>query len=205
MLAALSIIASHNNGFFFVRSLPETLTSKTVITHPTNSKVLPRQTCGLYTHTIYKNKYPGGFAKLEASIHGGELFETILHNPVNIYMTHMSNYANDRLAPYTFKALFEFVQEYTNLRLKYAPSQVGPFDDDEQFPNSPNVGADVDSDNDYLVDTQDSLSQPDKSRGSLGPLRLANYYFNLYPRERELIWTVSGMPSLSLSQFLPLT
>lgn len=93
------------------------------------SQVLPRQTCGLYTHTIYRDRYPGGVEKLEASIKGGELFETILHNPVNIYMTHMSNYAHDRLALSTFSALIEFVQKYTNLQLKYSPSdngQLGP-------------------------------------------------------------------------------
>lgn len=88
----------------------------------TNYQVLPRQTCGLYTHTILRHKYPGGIERLDSMIRGGELFETILHNPVNIYMTHMSNYANDRLAPYTFTALLDFVQENTNLQLKYVPS-----------------------------------------------------------------------------------
>jgi len=114
-------------------------------------QVLPRQTCGLYTHTVYRDKYPGGIEKLDSSILGGELFETILHNPVNIYMTHMSNYANDLLAPYTFTALLQFVEANTNLRLKYAPS--GP--------------------------------------NQLGPTKLADYYFSLYPDEREPIWTVS--------------
>lgn len=48
-------------------------------------------------------------------------------------MTHQSNYANDRLAIYTFKRLFEFVRRYTNLQLRFAPSddpklepQLGP-------------------------------------------------------------------------------
>lgn len=45
--------------------------------------VLPRQTCGLYTHTIFIDKYPGTRQKLENSIHGGELFYTFVHNPVN--------------------------------------------------------------------------------------------------------------------------
>lgn len=119
--------------------------------------MLPRQTCGLYTHTIYRNKYPGGFGKLERNIRGGELFETVLHNPVNIYMTHMSNYANDRLAPYTFTELVEFVQSYTNLELKYAPS----------------------------------------TGNQSGPSKLADYYFNLYPNERQPLWTVSAILVLS--------
>lgn len=125
------------------------------------NQVLPRQTCGLYTHTIYRDKYPGGFGKLEASIRGGELFETILHNPVNIYMTHMSNYAHDRLALHTFRALVEFVQANTNLQLKYAPSRM------ENSNDGP---------------TQTPL---------LGPSKLAEYYFNLHPTEREPLWTVS--------------
>lgn len=41
-------------------------------------------------------------------------------------MTHMSNYANDRLALYTFSELIGFVQKYTNLQLRYAnPTQIG--------------------------------------------------------------------------------
>ncbi|KAG9509632.1 Bifunctional heparan sulfate N-deacetylase/N-sulfotransferase, partial [Fragariocoptes setiger] len=84
--------------------------------------VLPRQTCGLYTHTIFMDKYPGGMSKLIANIQGGELFQTIVHQPVNIFMTHMSNYANDRLALYTFGSLINFVHKWTNLRLKFASS-----------------------------------------------------------------------------------
>ena len=83
---------------------------------------MPRQTCGLYTHTIYWDKYPGGPGKLLQSVDGGDLFQTLLHQPVSIYMSHMSNYANDRLAPHTFERLFRFVQTNTNLQLKYAPS-----------------------------------------------------------------------------------
>lgn len=48
-------------------------------------QVLPRQTCGLYTHTSFLDKYPGGKKVLERSIHGGELFQTIVSNPVRIY------------------------------------------------------------------------------------------------------------------------
>ena len=46
-------------------------------------QVLPRQTCGLYTHTIFINKYPGGRSVLENSIRGGELFQTIVFNRVS--------------------------------------------------------------------------------------------------------------------------
>lgn len=74
-------------------------------------KVLPRQTCGLYTHTIFLDGYPGGKERLERNIFGGDLFMTFLYNPINIYMTHLSNYANDRLALYTFDKLFQFLGE----------------------------------------------------------------------------------------------
>ncbi|XP_076169765.1 N-deacetylase and N-sulfotransferase sfl isoform X2 [Ptiloglossa arizonensis] len=86
-----------------------------------NIMVLPRQTCGLFTHTIFIDRYPGGKDKLDKSIQGGELFQTIVHNPINIFMTHMSNYGNDRLALYTFESVIKFIQCWTNLRLSTAP------------------------------------------------------------------------------------
>lgn len=36
-------------------------------------------------------------------------------------MTHMTNYANDRVAPYLFKKLVKFIQRWTNLKLMSAP------------------------------------------------------------------------------------
>ncbi|OQV18743.1 Bifunctional heparan sulfate N-deacetylase/N-sulfotransferase [Hypsibius exemplaris] len=83
--------------------------------------VLPRQTCGLYTHTIFLASYPGGIDRLERSINGGDLFMTLLRNPINVYMTHLSNYAHDRLALYTFESLFNFSRKWTNLELRSAP------------------------------------------------------------------------------------
>ncbi|GLD74025.1 bifunctional heparan sulfate N-deacetylase/N-sulfotransferase 4 isoform X3 [Lates japonicus] len=46
-----------------------------------NIMVLTRQTCGLFTHTIYYKEYPGGPKELDKSIRGGELFLTVLLNP----------------------------------------------------------------------------------------------------------------------------
>ena len=46
-------------------------------------QVIPRQTCGLYTHTLFLKDYPKGQKKLEYSIHGGELFQVIVNNPVS--------------------------------------------------------------------------------------------------------------------------
>ncbi|KAM9847710.1 bifunctional heparan sulfate N-deacetylase/N-sulfotransferase 2 isoform 1-T2 [Aulostomus maculatus] len=84
-------------------------------------QVLPRQTCGLFTHTIFYNEYPGGSKELDKSIRGGELFLTILLNPISIFMTHLSNYGNDRLGLYTFESLVKFVQCWTNLKLQTLP------------------------------------------------------------------------------------
>lgn len=50
---------------------------------PALLQVLPRQTCGLFTHTIFYNEYPGGSRELDRSIRGGELFLTVLLNPVS--------------------------------------------------------------------------------------------------------------------------
>ncbi|KAM9193617.1 bifunctional heparan sulfate N-deacetylase/N-sulfotransferase 4 [Mergus octosetaceus] len=83
--------------------------------------VLPRQTCGLFTHTIFYKEYPGGPQELDKSIRGGELFLTILLNPISIFMTHLSNYGNDRLGLYTFANLASFVKRSTNLKLQTLP------------------------------------------------------------------------------------
>ncbi|XP_065215137.1 bifunctional heparan sulfate N-deacetylase/N-sulfotransferase [Planococcus citri] len=83
--------------------------------------VLPRQTCGLFTHTIFIERYPGGRLKLDESIQGGELFQTIVYNPINVFMSHMSNYGNDRLALYTFESVVKFLHCWTNLRVASAP------------------------------------------------------------------------------------
>ncbi|OTF72476.1 bifunctional heparan sulfate N-deacetylase/N-sulfotransferase-like protein [Euroglyphus maynei] len=79
--------------------------------------VLPRQTCGLYTHTIFIDRYPGGRDKLEKNVFGGDLFFSFIFNQVNVFMTHQSNYANDRLALYTFESVLKFLQCWTNLEL----------------------------------------------------------------------------------------
>lgn len=104
-----------------------------------NIKVLPRQTCGtsqfehfiiklltfllflgLFTHTMYIDRYPGGRDKLDESIQGGELFQTMVYNPINIFMTHMSNYGSDRLALYTFESVIKFLRCWTNIKLTSA-------------------------------------------------------------------------------------
>uniref|UniRef100_A0A671X287 [heparan sulfate]-glucosamine N-sulfotransferase n=1 Tax=Sparus aurata TaxID=8175 RepID=A0A671X287_SPAAU len=86
-----------------------------------NIMVLPRQTCGLFTHTIYYKEYPGGPKELDKSIRGGELFLTVLLNPISIFMTHLSNYGNDRLGLYTFVHLASFLRSWTNLKLHTLP------------------------------------------------------------------------------------
>ncbi|XP_048058702.1 bifunctional heparan sulfate N-deacetylase/N-sulfotransferase 1 [Megalobrama amblycephala] len=84
-------------------------------------RVLPRQTCGLFTHTIFHKDYPGGPQELDRLIDGGELFLTVLLNPISIFMTHLSNYGNDRLGLYTFKRLLNFLLTRTHLKLQTLP------------------------------------------------------------------------------------
>lgn len=52
------------------------------------SQVLPRQTCGLFTHTIFYKDYPGSPNELDKLINGGELFLTVLLNPVSRTQPH---------------------------------------------------------------------------------------------------------------------
>uniref|UniRef100_A0A915KIZ4 U1 small nuclear ribonucleoprotein C n=1 Tax=Romanomermis culicivorax TaxID=13658 RepID=A0A915KIZ4_ROMCU len=83
--------------------------------------VLPRQTCGLYTHTTLIDNYPGGRERLDSSIQGGELFFTFVLNKFLIFMTHQSNYAQERLALYTFISVLRFIRCYTNIELRSIP------------------------------------------------------------------------------------
>lgn len=50
--------------------------------------MLPRQTCGLFTHTIFYKDYPGSPNELDKLINGGELFLTVLLNPVSQVYIH---------------------------------------------------------------------------------------------------------------------
>lgn len=85
-------------------------------------KVIPRQVCGVYTKTLFYDLYPGGPQRLEAMINGGEIFDSFLYNPVNVFMTHQQNYGNaDRLAVYMFDKAFAFMRHYTNVVLRWAP------------------------------------------------------------------------------------
>ena len=104
--------------------------------------IVPRQTCGIYTHTVFIDSYPNGIGQLDEMIKGGEIFKTILFNRVLIFMTHMTNYASDRLAYYVFAKLFEFASKWTNLYFE-----------------------------------------------SLPPLQLAQKYFEIYPEDRDPLWT----------------
>lgn len=80
--------------------------------------VLPRQTCGIFTHTMNFTSYPNGIDKLVEMIDGGEIFKTLLFKQVLVYMTHFTNYASDRLALFVFKSLFDYTRKWTNIRLE---------------------------------------------------------------------------------------
>ena len=49
------------------------------------------------------------------------MFDTLLYNPVNIFMTHFSSYASDNLAQNLFEELTNFVLKWTPIRLVYKP------------------------------------------------------------------------------------
>jgi hypothetical protein len=83
--------------------------------------VLPRQTCGIYTHTIHIDSYPNGIDNLISMVRGGEIFKTIIYNRVLFYMTHMTNYGNDRLALFLFRNIFDYLMKWTNLEFKSMP------------------------------------------------------------------------------------
>ena len=88
-------------------------------------KVLPRQVCGLYTQVNYFRDYKGGERAFYRSARGGSLFETLLYNPVSVFMTHFSNYAGDNLAQKLFEELTYFVNKWTQIKIVYkTPSQL---------------------------------------------------------------------------------
>eukprot|EP00117_Sycon_ciliatum_P016688 scpid24542/ scgid2276/ Bifunctional heparan sulfate N-deacetylase/N-sulfotransferase; Glucosaminyl N-deacetylase/N-sulfotransferase; Sulfateless; Heparan sulfate N-deacetylase; Heparan sulfate N-sulfotransferase len=88
-------------------------------------RVLPRQTCGLFSHTLTRSTFPGGAERLFSLPNGGELFQTLVDNPISIFMSHYVNYGGEKLAIGLFESLFEFVTRYTNLELSsVAPTQL---------------------------------------------------------------------------------
>lgn len=89
--------------------------------HKSGIKVMPRQTCGIFTRDQFLAKYTHGIDKLEQMINGGELFDTVLLNRVLIFMTHMTNYGNDRMGLFVFRNLFNFMSNWTNLKFIALP------------------------------------------------------------------------------------
>jgi heparan sulfate N-deacetylase/N-sulfotransferase NDST2 len=83
--------------------------------------VLPRHLCGIFTHTTLKDKYPNGINSLLTMIEEGQIFQSFLFNQILIYMTHMTNYGNDRLGLFVFKYLFEYIHKWTNLKFVSIP------------------------------------------------------------------------------------
>ena len=56
---------------------------------------------------------------LKVKVYNSEMFTwNLCFVKVNIFMTHLSNYGNDRLALYTFESVIKFVQCWTNLEVK---------------------------------------------------------------------------------------
>ncbi|CAF0876781.1 unnamed protein product, partial [Didymodactylos carnosus] len=85
-------------------------------------QVLPRQTCGLFTNTLFYDQYPNGSHRLERNLMGGQLFRAMLTKPISIFMTHQMNYGYDRLANYLFSKLIYHISNWTNIRLQSVTS-----------------------------------------------------------------------------------
>ena len=84
-------------------------------------KVVPRSTCGIFTHTLFFNSYPNGLERLEAMINGGEIFKTVVYSQVLVFMTHMTNYGSDKLALFVFENLFKVLAKWTHLKFIALP------------------------------------------------------------------------------------
>jgi hypothetical protein len=109
-----------------------------------NIMVLPRQSLGVYTHTNFFNEYKNSLGELNllVQVQNGDVFKSMLFNRCIVFMTHMTNYANDRLALFVLKNLFDFLTKWTNLNFF-----------------------------------------------SLPPVKMAEKYFQLYPENKEPLWT----------------
>ena len=83
--------------------------------------VLPRYPSGVFTtnHLFDQLIYTKNHWK--SLTEGGNLFEMILYNQVNIFMTHFGNYGNDRIAMYLFENVFAFSSCWTNLKYYALP------------------------------------------------------------------------------------
>jgi hypothetical protein len=55
-------------------------------------RVLPRHSCHLFPYTYLTTHFVGGRDELLAIAQGGEVFMTLLHNPISIFVTHTPNY-----------------------------------------------------------------------------------------------------------------
>ena len=94
----------------------------------TGIMVVPRQTCGIYTHTLTLAAYPNGSEALWRMIDSGEIFSSLVYNRVLVYMTHASNYVRTSgdgsgrsIAQLVFERLFEHALKWTNVEFRTAP------------------------------------------------------------------------------------
>ena len=84
-----------------------------------NIMVSPRQSASIFSYNLHFDTNDDQF--WISKFAGGHLFETILYNQVSIFMTHLPNYANDRLAIYLFRNVFRFLNCWTNLKFVSLP------------------------------------------------------------------------------------
>ena len=83
--------------------------------------VAPRQSSFMFTTDFNFNTTAKNFQYWISLYEGGEFFEVFLYNQVSIFMTHVPNYSNDRLAIFLFENVFKFISCWTNLKFYTLP------------------------------------------------------------------------------------
>lgn len=83
--------------------------------------VAPRISIFMYTQHLHFNSAGTNPEYWTALYEGGAVYELILYNQVSVVMTHVPNFAHDRLANYVLKNLFEFLSCWTNLQFYSMP------------------------------------------------------------------------------------
>ena len=86
-----------------------------------NIMVAPRQTTLTFTTTIFFHSGNKNAQYWISIYEGGQLFETILYTQVSIFMTHLGNFGNDRLAVFLFRNVFLFLSCWTNFQFFSLP------------------------------------------------------------------------------------
>ena len=86
-----------------------------------NVMVAPRQSSFMFTKNRNFDSLNATFDYWIDLYNGGGLFEIMLYNQVSIFMTHVPNFAHDRIANFIFLNVFQFLSCWTNLKFYSLP------------------------------------------------------------------------------------